>query len=175
MWSSSSNSIISTFSLINAILVQAWITSLWRACEPWNISVDHSNSMPPFPMSIDLIIEPYECAPSNSHISSPLSIKVRFNDSVCSIHVGLSRDWHCTWNSPWISVCCWLTLCAWHAECDTLWKTGLSKFRNRDLHTDWVLVGETLSNWPGACSWCWSWFLELKWPIFFYWIAIVLW
>ena len=174
MWSSTTNSIICTLGLVNTVLIRACITSLWWTAEPWYVSIDHANWMPPFPMSINLIIEPHISTTSDGHISCPFSIEIWFYHGVSSIDIGVSRYRHCAWNSPRISMCGGLTLGAWHTKSDALRETGFSKLWNWDLYTDWVLISETLGYWPTAGSWGWSWLLELERAVFWDWITIVL-
>ena len=95
--SSTTDAVVSALGLVLAEVAEAEVLALGvflPAGEAWHVGVHHGDCVPPFPVTVDLVVEPSEGAASDGHISSPCGIEIRFNHCICGIDISLRRNRH---------------------------------------------------------------------------------
>ena len=175
---SSSNTVILSCGLVHTVWIQAKVftrISISRAKEAWNFIIHHWNSVPPFPVAINLIVEPNVYTSSNCKVCSPSSIKIGLDNCVSSGHISLLWYWHSCVYFPGVNVSFFLTLSSRETELDTFWESGICQGRNSNSWGDRICVLETFSDRPWAGWWGGCRFSEGKWAISRQSIAVVLW
>ena len=104
---STTNAVVLSRGFVLAKLVKAevlaWVVS-FPASEAWDISVDQGNSVPPFPVIVDLIVEPNGGASSNGNVSSPGGIEVLLDHCVSCVHILVCGNWNCGINLPGVDM-----------------------------------------------------------------------
>lgn len=171
------DSVICTFCLILAVFALAEIWAIIRgspAFETWDCAIDFCETIPPLPVIVYLIMEPYIHTTSDCDIRCPCSIKISFNNSIGSIDVLFSGNWHGCGNLPCVNMCHFLTLCGWEAKFNGFREGGLQEGGDACLHRDAVRIFHALGYWPWACWGGGSWLFEVKWTVLFQGVAIVL-
>lgn len=152
--------VIFTLCLVGAVRSLAEVLALrilvWTS-EAWNTSIYWIYTIPPFPMIIDLVLEPHIYAALDSHISSPCCVKILFNHSVCRIHIGQRRHGHCSIDLPIVNMSGWLCWLRWKTQINWLRKGCACKFWDSNCSTNATWVCYAISDCPRAlrCGACW--------------------
>ena len=160
---SATNSSVGACCGIGAVGAQTNVSArrvLPPAVEAWYFTVHIVNIVPPFPVIVDLVVEPNIGTSSQKYLSFPSTIEIFLDDSVRGLHICLWRHRHSGVDFPGVGVSGALALSAAETESDGLAEAGLGKSRYAHLYADCVGVGNAFGYGPCACGRCGSCLLE---------------
>lgn len=155
--SSTSDAVVLASSLVCAITALAYIKTLRIlivASKSWNVPIDIVNIVPPFPMPINLILEPDVCAPSEGNISFPWAVEVLLNYCISSVNKGLRRNRHCCVNFPGIGMSSALALGGWETKLNRFRESSASKSWDASSNTHCWGTLDAFGDWPRAHGRC---------------------
>lgn len=174
---STTNTIILALSLVSAVWSLAEILALRvlvGASKAWDTSIYWIYTIPPFPMIVDLVLEPNINTALDGHISSPSSVKILLNHSVGSIYIGKRRHRHCSIDLPIINMSGWLGWLRWEAQVDRLWECCACEFWDPNCSTNATRVCDTIGDSPRTLRSGASWLFESEGSCLIERVAIVL-
>ena len=105
--SRTANAVVLAFGLIGTVAAEGEIHALGflvPAFEAWDVAVDGVNAVPPFPMIIDLVMEPNVDAAPDGNVGHPGGVEVLLDHCVGSVNVSIGWDRHLSVNLPCVGV-----------------------------------------------------------------------
>ena len=118
------------------------------AAEAWHVAVHPVNTVPPFPVTVDLVVEPNHGTSSQNYLGFPSAIKIFLGTSVSGLDPCIWRHRHCGIDFPGFYMSGALALSAAEAEGDSLAEACLGKTGNAHLQADSAGGGNALGYRP---------------------------
>lgn len=118
------------------------------ATEAWHVAVHIVNTVPPFPVTIDLVVEPNHGTSFQKYLGFPSAIKIFLIASESGLDICIWRHGHSGIDFPGFDMSGALALSAAEAEGYSLAEASLGKTGHAHLQTDGAGGGNTLGYRP---------------------------